>query len=789
MGAGKYGQALTFNGTSSYVNVPDHNDFTLDPTQSYTWSAWVKNASFKEWSTVWSQTIDVNTFFYFYAHTTSDPDGGPVTSGISVYWWANGGSNKLGAHSSNNALTLNQWSYVTVTYDGTQPQNNRFSIFVNGVDVTVRTDVSSVGTLPVINPTNVRIGSNQPFGEYLNGSVDEVRFYKRLLSPAEIASDMNTPIGTADNTSPTVSITSPTGGNVSGTINVNANASDNIGVIGVQFLLDGANLGSEDVSAPYSISWNTTTAPGGSHTLTAKARDAAGNSTVSAPVTVNIVPDFTFTLLNTTRNVDPTGSTNYGVDIAYLNGFNSNVNLTVTGLPTGVTGNYTVNPVTAQGTSQLLINTTNATPGIYSLTLTATSGSLVHSQQATLIVNGGDDFGITANTSIQSVAAGGGTSYFINITKSGNFAGTVNLSITGLPANMTAVFNPVSATAPATSVLTITTLTSTPVGNYNLTVQGTSGAIVHTLPITLTVLATTPADWPVTALGSGWDMPVGVSFSKDGQKLFVWEKGGKVYVCNRNASSGLYDKQAAPVLDISDEVGNWNDMGMLGFAIDPNFEVNGLIYISYVVDRHYLMTFGTPQYLPVLGDNASARQATIGRITRYKTINSGGNITADLSTRTILLGETKSTGIPILYDSHGVGTLTFAADGTLIASCGDAASYSDYDEGSIPTTYYVQALADSIIRPNENVGSFRSQMITCLSGKILRLNPANGDGVPSNPFYDATKPRSAKSRVYALGLRNPYRISIRPGTGSTNPDAGDIGEIYAGDVGMASGKN
>src|SRR6185503_422890 len=250
--------------------------------------------------------------------------------------------------------------------------------------------------------------------------------------------------------------------------------------------------------------------------------------------------------------------------------------------------------------------------------------------------------------------------------------------------------------------------------------------------------------------------------------------------------TGLYDKQATPVLDISPEVGDWLDMGFLGFALDPNFASNGLIYMSYVVDRHYLMTFGTPQYEPVPGDNVSARQATIGRITRYKTVSNGGILTADLSTRTILLGETKSTGIPILYDSHGVGTLVFAADGTLIASCGEAASHAEYDRGSVPANYYVQALIDSIIRPNENVGSYRSQMVNSLSGKILRLNPANGDGVPSNPFYDPANPRSPKSRVYALGLRNPYRISIRPGTGSTNPEAGDIGEIYVGDVGMGT---
>src|SRR5205809_824050 len=92
-----------------------------------------------------------------------------------------------------------------------------------------------------------------------------------------------------DTTPPTVSITSPASGQtVSGTINVTASASDNVGVVGVQFMLDGANLGAEDTAAPYSVSWNTTTASPGSHTLTARARDAAGNATTSGAVTVTV---------------------------------------------------------------------------------------------------------------------------------------------------------------------------------------------------------------------------------------------------------------------------------------------------------------------------------------------------------------------------------------------------------------------------------------------------------------------------------------------------------------------
>jgi hypothetical protein len=94
---------------------------------------------------------------------------------------------------------------------------------------------------------------------------------------------------TSDTTPPTVSLTSPAAGaTVSGTITVTATASDNVGVAGVQFLLDGAALGAEDTTSPYSVSWNTTTAVNGSHTLSVRARDVAGNQTTTATVAVTV---------------------------------------------------------------------------------------------------------------------------------------------------------------------------------------------------------------------------------------------------------------------------------------------------------------------------------------------------------------------------------------------------------------------------------------------------------------------------------------------------------------------
>jgi hypothetical protein len=92
-----------------------------------------------------------------------------------------------------------------------------------------------------------------------------------------------------DTTRPTASITAPAAGqSVSGTVTVTASATDNVGVVGVQFKLDGGNLGAEVATAPYAVSWNTTTAAAGTHALTAVARDAAGNTTTSASVSVTV---------------------------------------------------------------------------------------------------------------------------------------------------------------------------------------------------------------------------------------------------------------------------------------------------------------------------------------------------------------------------------------------------------------------------------------------------------------------------------------------------------------------
>jgi len=134
---------------------------------------------------------------------------------------------------------------------------------------------------------------------------------------------LTTASGTPDSTAPTVNLVSPTGGaSIRGTVTIIANANDNIGVTGVQFQLDSANLGVEDTSSPFQVSWDTTQALNGSHTLSAIAHDAAGNSTTSAAVILmvdNSAPTVSITSLaggstiSGTINITATAEDNLGV--------------------------------------------------------------------------------------------------------------------------------------------------------------------------------------------------------------------------------------------------------------------------------------------------------------------------------------------------------------------------------------------------------------------------------------------------------------------------------------------
>src|SRR6267143_482575 len=281
--------------------------------------------------------------------------------------------------------------------------------------------------------------------------------------------------------------------------------------------------------------------------------------------------------------------------------------------------------------------------------------------------------------------------------------------------------------------------------------------------------ATVPPGFTETAVAGPWSDAVGTAFENNG-RMYVWERTGKVWFKDPG------DASFSLLLDISEEVGTWEDHGMLGFALDPEFRVNGNIYLLYVVDGHYLLNFGTGSYNP----NANLYYtATIGRLTRYTCTSSNGFRSVNLASRAILIGETKQTGFPMVSYSHGVGSLVFGEDGTLLVSCGDGATPDTTDQGGpVSGNYAAQALGDGIIRAKENIGALRSQLVDCLNGKVVRIDPASGDGLPSNPYYDAANPRAARSRVWVLGLRNPFRMVLKPESGSYNPADGKPGILY-----------
>ncbi len=174
----------------------------------------------------------------------------------------------------------------------------------------------------------------------ISAKVDDINRFAELDETNNTLTQTIT-VGTGDTTLPTAAITAPANNStVSGTtVNITATATDNVGVVGVQFKLDGANLGVEVTTSPYSFTWDTTTAVNGSHSLTAVARDSTGNTATSAPVAVtvnnsgaNLLPDvivtdlvysngvFTSTIKNQGTAPTPSGVTigvGYSVDGVY----------------------------------------------------------------------------------------------------------------------------------------------------------------------------------------------------------------------------------------------------------------------------------------------------------------------------------------------------------------------------------------------------------------------------------------------------------------------------------------
>lgn len=170
--SGRFGKALSFNGSSSMVTVKD--SASLDLTTGMTLEAWVyPQGSLSSWRTVLMKEQSGSDVYYI---QTVD---GKMVGDVYV------GGSKQNIY-SDSTIPLNTWTHLAATYDGA-----KIKIYINGALATWENSVS--GTIQTSTGA-LRIGGNAIWGEYFQGLIDEVRIYNRALSSAEIVTDMNTAV-------------------------------------------------------------------------------------------------------------------------------------------------------------------------------------------------------------------------------------------------------------------------------------------------------------------------------------------------------------------------------------------------------------------------------------------------------------------------------------------------------------------------------------------------------------------------------------------------------------------
>ncbi len=268
--------------------------------------------------------------------------------------------------------------------------------------------------------------------------------------------------------------------------------------------------------------------------------------------------------------------------------------------------------------------------------------------------------------------------------------------------------------------------------------------------VTPATAAILPSGFQEQIVFSGLNQPTNIEFAPDG-RVFVAEKGGVIKVFD-----SIADPTPTVFADLSANTHNVWDRGMLGLALAlPD------VYVLYAYDAP------PGQTAPYWNDNCNTAAGganggncvVTGRLSR---LNSSG-------VETVLIHDWCQQ-----FPSHSIGDLHFGADGMLYVSGGDGASFSavDYGQHGAP----VNPCGD----PANEGGALRSQDArttadpTQLGGTVLRLDPATGAAAPGNPNIGS--PDLNLRRIVALGLRNPFRFTIRPGTN----------EVWIGDVGWTT---
>jgi glucose/arabinose dehydrogenase/PKD repeat protein len=275
---------------------------------------------------------------------------------------------------------------------------------------------------------------------------------------------------------------------------------------------------------------------------------------------------------------------------------------------------------------------------------------------------------------------------------------------------------------------------------------------------------------------SGLNQPTAVRFSPDG-RVFVAEKSGLIKVFDN-----LTDTTPTVFADLRTRVHNFWDRGLLGLALAPNFPTDPWVYVLYTLDA---AIGGTPPRWGSVGGTSDGCPTPPGP-------TDDGCVVAGRLSRLQASGNTMTGSEQILiedwcqqYPSHSVGSLAFGADGALYVSGGDGASFNfvDYGQDGAPVNPCGDppgGVGATLAPPTAEGGALRSQDVrttsdpVSLDGAILRVDPATGAGLPDNPMASSSDPNAR--RIVAHGLRNPFRITTRPGTN----------EVWIGDVGWSS---
>ena len=359
--------------------------------------------------------------------------------------------------------------------------------------------------------------------------------------PMNYQNPRNTAVLIRDHTPPVISITSPANGaSVGGIVILSAAASDNVGVVGVQFQLDGSNLGQPDTTAPFTLSWDTSTATVGNHTLIAQAWDAAGNIATSAAVAITVLPPFTVSFSPSTLSfggqvigtasaplpvtVTNTGTSTVNISAVQTGGDFSQTSNCIGSLAAGgsCTVQVTFTPTIrgAENGQLSLVSNTNQTSSTVSLTGT---GQAVSASLSPASLNFGNQ-NIGSTSSAQTLVYTNTGDVALNITgvsASGDFAqtNTCGTSVAvGAACNISVSFKPTVRGAESGSV-------------------SVSGMVAETATLSGSGLALL-ASFSPTSLNFG-SLPVGTTSAS--QTVTVTNVGDAPFYINQWSNPGAYN--------------------------------------------------------------------------------------------------------------------------------------------------------------------------------------------------------------------------------------------------------